>query len=156
MGGFPAEVDQVLRSAGWRPGRAVDTAGWRAMFEHRGLSMHAAADAFLREFGGLTVNIGGPGISAAREPFDLDPSLCDGEEDRFSEWGEWIGRSLYPLGELDHGRFFLGIDESSEIYLVATWVSSFGRMPDALENLVLGVRPVEVDDGCESAGGPTS
>jgi hypothetical protein len=120
------------------------------MFERTGLSMHDAADAFLREFGGLAVNISGPGINRARESFELDPELTwDGEEGRFLEWGESIGRRLFPLGELDHGRFFLAIDEISEIYLVETWVASFGRMPQALENLILGVAPHVIDDGSE-------
>lgn len=85
------------------------------------------------------MTIGGPGITRAREPFALDPEPAWGEDDRFSEWSESIGRCLYPLGALDRGRFFLGIDEVSEIYLVETWVASFGTMPQALENLILGV-----------------
>lgn len=116
------------------------------MFELANLSMHGAAETFLQEFGGLTVNIGGPGITCAREPFELDPELAGGEEDRFSEWSESIGRRLYPLGELAHGRFFLGIDEVSEIYLVETWVAGFGTMPQALGNLILGVAPRRIDD----------
>jgi hypothetical protein len=51
---------------------------------------------------------------------------------------------LLPIGELDHGRFFLGIDEHAEVYLVETWVASFGRMPLALENLLSGVMPGRV------------
>jgi hypothetical protein len=90
--------------------------------------LHDAAEAFLQEFGGLTVNVSGPGISCARTPFELDPELAWGEDDRFTEWGEAIGRHLCPLGELDHGRFFLGIDEVGVIYLVETWVASFGAM----------------------------
>ncbi|MCZ1019630.1 hypothetical protein [Streptomyces noursei] len=41
---------------------------------------------------------------------------------------------------------FLGIDEGSEIYLVESWVASFGPMPHALENLILGVIPRRIDD----------
>lgn len=97
------------------------------------------------------MSVSGPGISCARTPFALDPELARGEEGRFIEWGEEIGRHLYPLGELDHGRFFLGIDERSVIYLVETWVASFGPMPHALENLVLGVAPRPIDEGHEPA-----
>ncbi|MFD4955150.1 SUKH-3 domain-containing protein [Streptomyces sp. NPDC058451] len=82
----------------------------------------------------------------AREPFELDPELAWGEDDRFSEWSDSIGRRLVPLGELDHGRYFLGIDENSEIYLVASWIAGFGPMPQALENLILGVKPRRIDD----------
>ncbi|TXS51996.1 hypothetical protein EAO75_09285 [Streptomyces sp. uw30] len=147
MTGWPAEVREVLDASGWTSGRKVNTSRWRAIFEETGLVMHDAAEVFLREFGGLTVNISGPGISCSRTPFELVPELCWGEEDRFSEWSESIGRRLFPLGELDHGRFFLAIDEGSEIYLVETWVAGFGRMPHALEHLILGVAPDVVDDG---------
>jgi hypothetical protein len=55
-----------------------------------------------------------------------------------------IGRSLFPIGVLDYGRFFLGIDEHAEFYLVETWVASFGRMPLAMENLLSGIMPIGV------------
>ncbi|MFD8735878.1 SUKH-3 domain-containing protein [Streptomyces sp. NPDC059618] len=146
MSEWSPEVLEVLEASGWTVGRRVDTAGWRSRFEAVGLVMHDAAGRFLQEFGGLTVSIGGPGINRAREPFELDPELAWGEDDRFSEWSESVGRRLFPLGELDHGRFFLGIDEDCEIYLVETWVASFGPMPHALENLILGVMPRKIDD----------
>jgi hypothetical protein len=111
-------VERVLRSAGWYPGRTVDTARWRVELD--GIDMH---------------------------PFELDPSLCEGEEGRFQEWGEVIGRSLYPLGELDHGRFFLGIDDAGVIYLVETWLASFGRGDDGLIALCEGVAPSEISTG---------
>ena len=68
---------------------------------------------------------------------------CQGDGDRFIAWGQELGRHLFPIGELDHGRFLLGIDENTEIYLVATWVASFGAMPAAVENLVLGGEPTQ-------------
>ncbi|MET9296928.1 SUKH-3 domain-containing protein [Streptomyces sp. NPDC003077] len=146
MSEWSLEVLEVLKASGWTAGRRVDTTGWRSMFEAVGIVMHDAAERFLQEFGGLTVSIGGPGVNRAREPFELDPELAWGEDDRFSEWSVFLGRRLFPLGELDHGRFFLGIDESSETYLVETWVASFGPMPHALENLILGVMPRRIDD----------
>ncbi|MFC3410235.1 SUKH-3 domain-containing protein [Streptomyces lusitanus] len=63
--------------------------------------MHDAAEAFLQEFGGLTVNVSGPGISCAHTPFELNPEPAWGEDGRFMEWGETIGRRLYPLREMD-------------------------------------------------------
>ncbi|MCZ4602712.1 SUKH-3 domain-containing protein [Streptomyces sp. Lzd4kr] len=146
MNEWSPEVLDVLEASGWTAGRQVDTTGWRSMFEAVGIVMHDAAERFLQEFGGLTVSIGGPGTNRAREPFELDPGLARGDDDRFSEWSDSLGRRPFPLGELDHGRFFLGIDEGSEIYLVETWVASFGPMPHALENLILGVMPRRIDD----------
>ncbi|MFI9175914.1 SUKH-3 domain-containing protein [Streptomyces lincolnensis] len=146
MSEWSPEVLEVLEASGWTPGRRVDTAGWRSTFGAVGIVMHDAAERFLEEFGGLTVSIGGSGINRAREPFEFDPERAWGEDDRFSEWSDALGRGLFPIGELDHGRFFLGIDEGSEICLVETWVASFGPMPQALENLILGVRPRRIDD----------
>lgn len=71
----------------------------------------------------------------------MDPEPAWGEDDRFSEWGDALGRRLFPLGELGHGRSFLAIDGGSGIHLVETWVAGFGAMPHALENLILGVAP---------------
>ncbi|MEV7239490.1 SUKH-3 domain-containing protein [Streptomyces sp. NPDC051020] len=67
--------------------------------------------------------------------------LAVGEEDRFADWSSTVGRDIFPIGELDEGRFFLGIDETGEIYLIETWVATFGPVREALEKLVLGVSP---------------
>jgi len=143
--GFSAETEETLRAAGWWPGRRVPVDLWRGTLQQSGLvHLHAAAAGFLTEFGGLSVSLSGPGITCAKTPFEFDPELCIGEEDRFAEWGETIGRDLFPIGELDQGRFFLGIDEHSEIYLIADWVAAFGPLKDAMEKLVQGVRPQSI------------
>ncbi|HEY5397174.1 MAG TPA: SUKH-3 domain-containing protein [Trebonia sp.] len=144
MTGLSDESQSVLREAGWTPGRRVDTSRWIDVIEAAGIAAHDAARRFLAEFGGLSIDISGSGVTRAREPFELDPLLCVGEEGRFTEWGEEIGRSIFPIGVHDRGRFFLGIDGESGILLVETWVASFGRMPTALENLISGVRPVDL------------
>ncbi|MFF7181555.1 SUKH-3 domain-containing protein [Streptomyces sp. NPDC008121] len=141
---WSSEVERALRAAGWYPGRALDTRDWKQQWEQDGFRSHAAAEDFLREFGGLWVGHGGAGITRAREPFDLDPLLALGEADRFGEWGEEIGRRLFPIGELDRGHAFLGLDEDGELYAVDDWLARFGRMPEAMENLVLGVMPVRM------------
>ena len=143
---FPRGVRRVLRSAGWAPGRQVDTAPWRAGIQ--GIDMHPAAETFLAEFGGLVVDVHGVGRTSAKEPFELDPGLCQGEEGRFLGWSEFLGRSLYPLGELDRGRFFLGIDEHAMIYLVIDWLASFAPGDAGLIALCQGTAPRQLSPGC--------
>ncbi|MFJ8477002.1 SUKH-3 domain-containing protein [Kitasatospora sp. NPDC094011] len=135
-------VEETLRAAGWWPGRRVPVERWRGMLEASGLiRMHEAAEEFLSEFGGLDVRVSGPGIDVARTRFRFDPELTVGEEDRFAEWSAEVGLDLFPIGELDGGRFFLGIDGDGEICLVETWVATFGPVQEALEKLVLGIAP---------------
>ena len=69
------------------------------------------------------------------------PNSASARETGFADWNETIGRALFPIGELDQGRFFLGMNEHSEIYLVADWIATFGPLNETLKNLVLGVRP---------------
>lgn len=58
--------------------------------------------------------------------------------------GAAFTRALFPVGELDGGRFIPGIDEYAELYVVDACLSSFGRMPVAMDNLVLGIMPTDV------------
>lgn len=141
---FSEEAESILIAGGWAPGRTVDVSTWRDQFKARGLSMHDAAEKFLREFGGLDVRISGSGLTSAKEPFQFDPELALGEEDSFALWSRRIGHSLFPLGELDRGRFFLGIDEEGEIYLVSGWLARFGKFEAGLESLTRGIMAKDV------------
>jgi len=83
--------------------------------------------------------------TCAKTPFNLDPDNLIGEEDRFADWSHTIGRAIFPLSELDEGRFFLGIDENSEIYLVETWRATFGDAQEALEKFIPGIAPERIE-----------
>lgn len=141
---FSPDVAGVLQSFGWFPERAVDPAPWTRSFEERGISASQEVRHFLARFGGLDIAVTGPGVNCAREPFALDPHLCLGEEERFSGWGKELGVQLFPIGELDSGRFFLGMDEQGVIYLVADWIARFGPWPEAIDSLIRGVAPERI------------
>jgi len=142
---FSTETVAALTDAGWRPRRSVNVEAWRTHFEAEGCVMSPAAEEFLSRFGGLDVRISGAGLERAREPFDLEPMLCDGEEDRFVELSQLMKRDLFPIGVFGGLRYFLGIDENAEVYLIETDVRSFGRMPDAMDAMILGRMPVRVE-----------
>lgn len=129
----------VLRASGWEPGRRVVVDGWRTDLEAEGFVMHAAAEKFLSEFGGLFVDIHGSGVSCARVPFELDPMLCSGEWDRFADWGGALGKLFFPIGELDYGHFFLAIDEEGILYLIVDVVEQLAANEKGLEMLIRGI-----------------
>ncbi|RJQ77760.1 hypothetical protein D5S17_15205 [Pseudonocardiaceae bacterium YIM PH 21723] len=141
---FTSDTEQALRAAGWSPERRVDISRWREFFQASGFAPNAVVEGFLAEFGGLSVTISGPGLERAREPFKIDPVLLDGEEERFQEWGEELGVTLYPIGELNYGHYFLGMDEQGRLYLVVDWVARWSALDKGLEDLILGRKPVEL------------
>jgi len=77
----------------------------------------------------------------AKAPSQFDPQFCADEGDLFSEWSREYGIDIFPIGKYDLGRYFLGIGSNEELHLVETWVATFGRVPEAIEKLVLGIRP---------------
>lgn len=136
---FSREVEGALRLAGWVPDRRVDLDQWKASLSE--FTWHAAAEEFLQEFGGIRVDISGPGITCAREPFEFDPELAIGEGEKFAELSELFGHKFFPLGEVGQGEFFLAIDEEGAIYLLGGWALKHGVGDAALEHLVTGVAP---------------
>ncbi len=137
-------VEEILRSAGWFPGRsdAARTEAWaRALDKEGGFQMADAARKALEEYGGLTVSVDGEGADVAKCGFRLDPTLAIGEEDRFGGLGQALGIRLYPLGEAAEGNAFLSIDEKGEVYIVHDalyWIAP--SIAEAVEALILGKR----------------
>ena len=141
MSRFSPEVDEVLRAAGWAPGRQVPDSQLQAWSDRlgEGFTMFGTAAAALREFGGLEVDQSGPGEAWAREPFELDPALAFGEEDRFQLHTDEYGMELFPLGEAYGGYYFLAIDPTGRTYLVMDDIKLIAESFDeALESLVRG------------------
>lgn len=140
---FSAEVESVLRQAGWVQDRRVDLTRWKAIMSN--FAWNAAAEEFLAEFGGVRVENDGPGITCARESFEFDPELAIGEEGRFSELSEFFGIGFFPLGEVGQGESFLAIDEEGILYLLGSWAFRLGVGDLALEHLVTGVAAERLD-----------
>jgi hypothetical protein len=134
-----AESVEALSASGWKPGRRVAVDKWRTDLESEGFVMHKAAEDFLSEFGGLFVDVRGPGLEYARVPFELDPMLCSGEQDRFAGWGRKLGKSFFPIGELDYGHFFLAIDAEGVIYLIVDVVERLSVNEKGLDMLIRGI-----------------
>ena len=79
------------------------------------------------------------GLTCAREPFTLDPTLAASESDRFRDFVAVLNTNLYPLGEAVGGHYFLTIGENARVYLLVQDVILLGdNIDEALENLILG------------------
>ncbi|MFI6852254.1 SUKH-3 domain-containing protein [Streptomyces sp. NPDC050416] len=96
--GWSPRTEEVLRRAGWRPGRSVPTDTWESILRERGSFVdHDAARRFLSEFGGL-MTYGWPAdpittSSAVR----FDPSVAGWHGERFGRASREAGAPLYAV-----------------------------------------------------------
>jgi hypothetical protein len=139
---FSKTVDEVLRKAGWFPGRSVDTTvdGWIEKLDGPGgFQIFPAARHALRTFGDLEVRQDGPGIDHARQSFEIDPTSALGDGDLFDMWAQRLGARLYPLGEAGPVADYLAIDENGRVFLLTDALLLVGmNIKEALERLILG------------------
>ncbi|TKD06475.1 SUKH-3 domain-containing protein [Polyangium fumosum] len=145
---WSAQTEARLRGAGWFRGRrdSQRVARWRQTLETPdGFRMSMAAEKVLAEFGGLRVDCKGPGLACARGGFNLDPELASGEEDRFGDFRDQVGRDLFPLGEAYKGEVFLAIDDIGRVYLLGDRIQLAGaRIYSALDSILVGRLPRDI------------
>jgi hypothetical protein len=144
---FSRTARHALERAGWGPGRAVSEeqlAAWEAAIAK---PMHSRARDALREFGGLEIGAEGPGIERARDRLNLDPRLAIGEEDRLELFEDTYRlENLYPLGEGANGHYFVAMDTSGSVYMIADFIFRVGHnMHDAIESSILGLAVEALD-----------
>ncbi|MER6527716.1 SUKH-3 domain-containing protein [Streptomyces sp. NPDC001508] len=138
VGRWSPQTDEVLRRAGWRPGRAVPTETWEAvLLERGGFVAHEAARRFLAEFGGL-VTYGwpvDPVVTGSAVRFDPLPDAWEAEA--FASMSREAGTALYPVGRADGGGSRLGIAEDGALHLATERVERLGGTADeALDRLI--------------------
>lgn len=110
-----------------------------------GFEMFESAEEVLLEFGELSIEQKGAGLTCAREPFTFDPSLAVGEGDRFSDLSVVVNTKLYPLGEAAGGHLFWAIGENHHVYLLMNEISLVGKtIEEALERLIIGLEAEEI------------
>ncbi|CAM5504860.1 SUKH-3 domain-containing protein [Streptomyces purpurascens] len=129
---------EVLRHAGWRPGRSVPTVTWEAILLERGSFVaHDAARRFLSEFGGL-VTYGWPADSiTTSSAIRFDPLRAQWQNELLTKASEEVGALLYPVGTADEGASFLGLAEDGALHLVRDCVRLLAPTTDqALARLV--------------------
>jgi hypothetical protein len=140
---WSAETDRSLRLAGWHPGRRVSTEEWERILKEgdEDFVIHDAARGFLREFGGLAVDQKGPGITMARSPFRLDPTVAKWDYEIFEMLSEEAEAYLYPIGDAARGNNYLGMSPSGAVYWGMDDVRLLAETADeALDKLVQGIQ----------------
>ena len=136
-------VTAALHAAGWREGRDCGAAllEWKTTLAAEGFDMFPAAEAVLREFGGLKIISRGSGEEQARSSFEVDPLLAKGERDRFAAFEAPLGRRLFPLGDVENGHAFLACSDDGKIYMVGDHIWLLGSdVLAAFRKLIAGLK----------------
>ncbi|MDN0193719.1 SUKH-3 domain-containing protein [Streptomyces sp. S.PNR 29] len=136
--GWSPQTDEVLRRAGWRPGRSVPTDTWESILRERGsFVVHEAARRFMSEFGGL-VTYGWPADSiTTSSAIRFDPLGAEWQDERMARASREAGAALYPVGTADGGAGLLGITEDGALHLVRDRVELLATTTSqALDHLV--------------------
>jgi hypothetical protein len=154
---FPADVLEVLRDAGWYPGRDVTAAvqKWLERTEvERVLPIFPAAMAALAEFGGLKISQRGPsGKKGAGWPSTFYPAQYTPTPSVLSEIGEFsdvIGARVFPIGGNSEGPSHIVMDEHGRVFL--RHPADDFHLGDSMDEALIwvtrgGRRPVVFDDG---------
>ncbi len=152
---FPAQVDEVLRTAGWSEGRRTDAEAAMAVDMVRQQigrngersEPFAAATAVLNEFGGIYVIQDGPGEHLRRRPFAIDPTDVAATTETLADLGKRLHTRLFPIGmEGDHDSI-LAVDEAGNVYAIdhtGTWLLG-DTIDAALITLVTGTQPARLN-----------
>lgn len=145
-----AETIRVLKEAGWREDYRLPSnqlIAWRNDLLE--FPFHQKAKEALTVFGGLEVNIDGPGETMARQAFRVDPVRASGEHELFRLESERIGKPLYPLGDAEGGAYFLAIADDGSVYALGfDCIDLIGStVEQAVESLVLGRKGQRLFDG---------
>jgi hypothetical protein len=109
---FSERVRIVLIHAGWTPDRAWDTHLARSAHELRGLAFHAAAENFLRAFGGLQI-IGSAGLLVTT---DVPDTLSRMSDRCLREYEGWVGEPLSVVGCANDGTQLLMMSPRGVLY----------------------------------------
>jgi hypothetical protein len=145
MFSFDEDVKTVLRASGWTDDRSVSVDAWVDRLIDEGYTPFPLAIEVLRNLGGLEIRPFVDRSAAFRPyPFHFNPlSAGIGELDRYKEWQDAFGLTLFPLGEV--GWYFLAIAEDGRVFAGAD--GNFDLIGDTVESalsvLTLGrTRPV--------------
>jgi hypothetical protein len=143
---IPTQLADVLRGAGWFPGRAVETVEFQRCLEGAGYAIPEKVHDFLREFGGLRVMY--EGQARQEDTILLDAGTEAGliPVERVADYENRVRASLCPVGVYVCESSTLLMSADGEVYSAFDeFLSLVGRTGiDALSNIVSGVRPTAV------------
>lgn len=139
---LPSKVEVSLLKAGWTPGRRAEllVSKWEIQFFQKGeFVLSPVAREVLLELGGLRFQQDGPGEEVALGSFYFDPTVAEGESDRFANFESTIGARLCPVGEAHDRYTYMAVAEDGRVMCLMDdgWIIG-KNIEEALSSLILG------------------
>jgi len=140
---FSTDTEALLRKAGWREGRKIDTSEYEQILIKEGFEIQNCVIALLQEFGGL--RIVHPHAKVPRETddfiFDVDKAVVEyGCGWAKGNYNHRVGKKLCSVGEACDAHMILVMSSDGEVFAgfddFLCYVGSSGD--DAIEALCSG------------------
>jgi SUKH-3 immunity protein len=131
-------IGDVLRQAGWLPGRSQDIAEVRSLPQSRGYRIGETVEQFLREFTGITINF----IRNGRPDsiwFDAQRASALSDPEWVTHYEERTKTSLVPVGFSNHEHLMLLMqsDEGGFYAAFDDYLCALGpEVDEMIENLL--------------------
>ncbi len=110
---FNERVRVALIDAGWTPDRTFDTEAAKHAHEARGIRFHAAAEAFLKVFGGLVIPGARGDALVCTDAASVLPLVSDAQ---LKDYETWIGEPLVVIGTAQGGEQVLVISKRGAVF----------------------------------------
>jgi hypothetical protein len=108
-------TEQLLRAAGWWPGRSQEVSDISALLDQKGYIVNKKIESFLREFTGISIDFIRHGRSDSVW-FDAVRASAMADQEWVAHYGERVKASLTPIGYSNHEHLLLMESEEGGFY----------------------------------------
>jgi hypothetical protein len=133
------QICEILLRGGWQPDRTIHLEPFRRLFVEAGYPLFPKAEAFIGEFGELSIVY--PHVAGKSDVLDftIESAIEWSPFERLEPYSRWLGMQVCPLGVYHWDHFKLFISESGEIYgTFGAILDKLGRTPhEAVTSILL-------------------
>jgi hypothetical protein len=135
---FAKETQELLKAAGWYPGRNVSGQYSLPIDGYPSLIIN-----FLNEYGNLTISGKKHSFSDVVEKIEINPKHGEGEyeeeESDYSYYSSLIKRKLFPMGFFLPDHYNICCDAEGRVYMIGEYGYCRGKtLYEGFDNILLG------------------
>jgi len=146
---FSPETEVLLRKAGWKENRVIDTTRYEKILLEEGFEVTDCVIKFLKEFGGLIIRHPHAKVSGTEDYFHLDAAKAARRVDPNwvrEDYSQRVGKKLCVIGDAFNEYMVLSMSADGEVFAgfddILVYVGSSGE--EAIEAICSGKELPEI------------